>query len=133
MSMNFKWVIGAVVAAALLAVPSGAVAKGRSVEGLAAQQCQQERHDIGRRAFAKKYGKTGMRACIRRTRAAVVSATQQAQQSCQAELVREGSAAFIDEYGSDSTGSDAMDECVAEGVDGALNPDDGSDDGTDDG
>jgi hypothetical protein len=132
--MRSRWVIGAVAVVALLALPSGAAARqGRGVESLAVQQCQQERHDIGHRAFGKKYGKAGMKACIKRTRGAVVSATQQAQQACQAELAQEGQQAFIDEYGSDSTGSDAMDECVAEGVDGALNPDDSTDDTTDDG
>ena len=119
--------------AALLAVPSGAAARqGRGVDGLAAQQCQQERHDLGRKSFGKKYGRAGMKACIRRTRSTVVSATQQAQQACQAELAQEGQQDFNDEYGSDPSGSDAMDECVAEGVDGVLNPDDGADD-TDDG
>ena len=130
--MRFRCGIGALAVVALVALPSGAMAKGRSVEGLAAERCQQKRHDIGRRAFARKYGKAGIRACVRRTRATVVSATQQAQRDCQAELAQEGQQAFNEEYGTDSSGSDAMDECVAEGVDGALNPGDGSDDATDD-
>jgi hypothetical protein len=129
--MRFRSAIGGLAVVALLALPSGAAAKqGRSVDGLAAQQCAQERHDVGRKAFSKKYGRAGMKACIRRTRAAVVSATNQANQACQAELAQEGQAAFNDEYGSDPSGSDAFEECVAEGVDSSLNP---GDDTTDDG
>ena len=127
---------GMVVAAALLALASGAAAtQSGQVNGLTAQQCAQERAAIGKKAFHKKYGaKHTMRSCAKKTRGQVIAALPAANSDCQDELAQNGQATFIDEYGDDPTDSvdNAMTECVAEDVDSILNPDQG-DDGTDDG
>jgi hypothetical protein len=125
--------VASIAVAALLVMPPGAAAKqGTSqLDKAAAQQCAQERHAIGRRAFDRKYGtKRRMRACIRRNRVRVRSALQAAGSSCQEELSEMGLAAFIDEYGDEPTDplSLAFDECVAEGIDEILDPGYGSDD-----
>jgi hypothetical protein len=130
--------LASIAVAAVLVLPSGAAAKqGTSpIDKAAAQQCVQERNAIGRRAFDRKYGtKRQIRSCVRRNRSRVRSALQAADSSCQQELSQMGVAWFIDEYGDEPTDpvSVALDECVAEGIDEILNPDDGSDDdGSDD-
>lgn len=45
------------------------------------------------------------------------------------ELAEIGLAQLIEEYGSDETGFDAMEECVAESIDSILHPEDYDDDG----
>lgn len=121
--------------AALLALPASAAAGQRGqVATLAGQQCAQERADVGRRVFRKRYGqKHTMRVCAKRHRARISAAVGSAGQECQADLVDFGEADFIDLYGDEPTDSldYAMAECVAEGVDEILNSDD-SDDGEDD-
>jgi hypothetical protein len=137
--VKVRYAIGGIAAAALIALPASASAsQGNSgqVNGLAAQQCAQEKSDIGNKAFRKKYGaKHTMRSCARRTVPQVVSAVNTAGGDCQDELDQIGLADFIDEYGDDASTpvADAMDECVAEDADQILNPDDYVDDGTDDG
>ena len=133
--VRVRYAIGGIAAAALIALPAGAAAKqGGQAESLAAQQCNQERADIGKKAFLKKYGpKHTMRACAKRTRPQVSAAMGTAAADCQDELAQNGAAEFIDDYGDDATDSigNAMNECVAEDVDMILNPDDYVDD-TDD-
>jgi hypothetical protein len=135
--VRVRYAIGGIVAAALIALPASAAAQqGSQVNGLAAQQCAQEKADIGKKAFRKKYGaKRTMRACTRRILPQVVAATGTANQDCQDELTENGPAEFIDDYGDDDTSSvgSAMAECVAEDVDEMLNPDDYVDDTEDDG
>jgi hypothetical protein len=135
--MRVRYAIGGIAAAALIALPASAAANQTGqVDGLAAQQCAQEKADIGKRAFRKKYGdKRTMRACARRTRSQVVAATGTANTDCQDELDQNGPAEFIGDYGDDETSSidAAMAECVAEDVDQILNPDDYVDDTGDDG
>jgi hypothetical protein len=112
--------------------PAGAAAgQGGQVSSLATQQCAQERAEIGKRAFRKRYGpKRTMRACTKRHRGEVASAVSTATQDCQAELSEVGAADFIDEWGDEPTDSVdyAMSECVAESVDELLNPGDYVDD-----
>ena len=100
---------------------------------MTAQQCRQERANVGRKAFRKKYGaKRTMRSCAKRTMPAVASAIGTASSDCQDELAQVGPADFTDEYSDDPTDlSGAMDECVAEDVDQILNPDDSVDDPAD--
>jgi hypothetical protein len=135
--VRVRYAIGGIAAAALIALPAGAAAKqGGQVESLAALQCNQERADIGKRAFRRKYGdKRTMRSCAKRTRPQVTAAMGIAAGDCQDELDESGNAEFIDDYGDDPTDSidSAMDECVAEDVDMLLNPDDYVDDAEDDG
>jgi hypothetical protein len=135
--VRVRYAIGGIAAAALIALPASAAAKqGGQVESLAAQQCNQERADIGKRAFLKKYGaKHTTRACAKRTRPQVNAAMGTAAADCQDELTENGAAEFIDDYGDDPTDSidSAMSECVAEDVDVILNPDDYVDDPGDDG
>ena len=128
--------MGGIFVAALVAAPASAAAgQGGQVSSLATQQCSQERAQIGKRAFHKRYGqKRTMRACARRYRGRVASALAAATQDCQAELSDIGDADFIDAHGDEPTDSVefAMSECVAEDVDEILNPEDYVDDETDD-
>jgi hypothetical protein len=133
--VSARYAIGGVLAAALLALPASAAAgQGGQVATLAGQQCAQERADVGRRVFRKRYGqKHTMRACARRHRARVSAAVGSASQDCQADLADFGETDFIDLYGDEPTDSldYAMAECVAEGVDEILNSDDDVEDDTD--
>ncbi|MDX6607941.1 MAG: hypothetical protein QOD14_2481 [Solirubrobacterales bacterium] len=133
--MKVRYAIGGIVAAALLALPAGAAAtQGGQVEGLTAQQCSQERADLGKRAFHKRYGaRHTMRNCAKRTRPQVAAAIGTASQDCRDELAQSGTTQFIDDYGLDATDSvdNAMEECVAEDVDQILNPGDYVDTGDD--
>jgi hypothetical protein len=133
--VKVRYAIGGIVAAALLALPAGAAAtQGGQVEGLTAQQCNQERAGIGKKAFHKRYGaRHTMRNCAKRTRPQVVGAVGTANQDCQDELAQSGTTQFIDDYGVDATDSidNAMVECVAEDVDQILNPSDYVDTGDD--
>jgi hypothetical protein len=128
--------MGGIFVAALVAAPASAAAgQGGQVSSRAAQQCAQERAEIGKKAFHKRYGqKRTMRACAKRHRGEVVAALNSAAEDCQAELNDVGAAEFIDEYGDEPTDSVdyAMSECVAEEVDEILNPEDYVDDETDD-
>jgi hypothetical protein len=133
--VKIAYAIGGIAAVALLALPAGAAAsQGGQVNSLAAQQCAQEKADIGKRAFRKKYGaKHAMRICAKRTRPQVAAALAVAGSDCQNELDQNGAAEFIDDYGEDATDTveAAMAECLAEDVDEILNPDDYVDDGSD--
>jgi hypothetical protein len=135
--VSVRYAIGGIAAAALIALPAGAAAKqGGQVESLAALQCNQERADVGKRAFVKKYGaKHTMRSCVKRTRPRVNAAMGTAAADCRDELAESGTTEFIDYYGDDPTDSidNAMNECIAEDVDEILNPDDYVDDPGDDG
>jgi hypothetical protein len=135
-SVRAGYLIAAIVVGALVAVPASASAKphghgGGQAAGLAAQQCAQEKGDIGKKAFRKKYGaRNTTRSCIRRTQPQVAAAIPIATRDCQDELTSFGTDVFVAVYGDDVTTplDVAMAECVAEGVDSILNPDDGSDD-----
>jgi hypothetical protein len=135
--VRVRYAIGGIIAAALIALPASAAAnQSGQVQGLAAQQCAQEKADIGKKAFRKRYGaKRSMRACTRRVRPQVAAAAATATQDCQNELADNGPAEFIDDYGDDPTASidSAMAECIAEDVDQILNPEDYVDDPGDDG
>jgi hypothetical protein len=125
--------LASIAVVALLVLPSGAAAKGRGgpIDKTAAQQCAQERHAIGRRAFDRKYGtRHQMRSCVRRNRGRVRSAVDSASTDCQTELSQLGLAGFVDEYADEPTDpvSVAYDECVTEAVSEILDPIDGSDD-----
>ena len=121
--------------AAVFALPASAAGgQGGQVATLAGQRCAQERAEVGRRVFRKRYGqKHAMRVCAKRHRARVSAAVGSASQDCQADLVDFGETDFIDLYGDEPTDSVdyAMAECVAEGVDEILNSDDDVEDGTD--
>lgn len=137
-AVKLRYAIGGIAAVALIALPAGASAQGPQgngqTTGIAAQQCAQERSDIGKKAFRKKYGaRHTMRTCARRTVPQVSTAVNTATGDCQDELAQIGTADFIDEYGDDASTplADAMDECIAEDTDQILNPQDYVDDGTD--
>ena len=137
-AVKLTYAIGGIAAVALIALPAGASAQGTQgngqITGLAAQQCAQEKSDIGKKAFRKKYGaRHTMRTCARRTVPQVSTAVNTANSDCQDELARIGTADFIDEYGDDASTplADAMEECIAEDTDQILNPQDYVDDGTD--
>ncbi len=136
--VKLRYAIGGIAAAALLALPAGAAAsQGGQVASLTAQQCNQERTDIGKKAFRKRYGaKHTMRNCAKKTRPQVAAALDTANSDCQDELAQSGLPEFVDDYGEDATDSleNAMAECIAEDVDETLNPEDYVDDdeGSDD-
>ena len=135
--VKVRYAIGGIAAAMLLALPAGAAASvGGQVSGLTAQQCAQERADIGKRVFHRRYGaKHAMRACAKKAKAQVAAALSTANSDCQDELAENGLAEFIDDYGEDATDTldNAMAECIAEDADEILNPDDYVDDPGDDG
>jgi hypothetical protein len=135
--VKLRFAIGGIAAAALIALPANATASaGGQVIGLTAQQCSQERADLGKKAFRKRYGaKHTMRSCVKRTHQQVLAAVATANSDCQDELTGIGTADFIDEYGDDETDSldNAMTECIAEDIDATLNPDNSVDDGSGDG
>jgi hypothetical protein len=130
--VRLRYAIGGIAAAALLALPAGAAAsQGGQVNSLTAQQCAQEKAEIGKKAFRKRYGaKHTMRNCVKRTKPEVAAALNTAGSDCQAELTQSGLAEFIDDYGEDPTDTldNAMAECIAEATDQILNPDDYVDD-----
>jgi hypothetical protein len=134
--VKVRYAIGGIAAAALIALPAGAAASGGGqVASLTAQQCSQEKAEIGKKAFRKKYGaKHTLRSCAKRTRPQVAVALSTAGTDCQNELTQNGAAEFIDDYGEDATDTvdNAMAECLAEDADQILNPEDYVDDGEED-
>ena len=119
------------IAAVLLAMPAVAEAKQSGpVAGMAGQQCAQERADVGRKAFHKRYGaKHTMRTCIKRTRPRIAAAVTSATDGCQQELVQDGSDQFILDWAWDEdTVENAMSECIDQAVDDLLATDDSGDD-----
>jgi hypothetical protein len=117
----------ALVATLLLALPASAAVKapGKSVDRLAAQACAKERQRIGKVAFRKKYGeRRTTRACLRRGRSKVRAALRHASSECLAELAEIGPLEFAEDYGTDETGSDALEQCMDETAELALDPGD---------
>jgi hypothetical protein len=79
-----------------LIVPFTSVAKPRGMVGeLAAGACASERAEIGRRAFAKRYGRRPMRACTKRMRGDARRAVRVAAEACQTELDDYGLEEFL--------------------------------------
>ncbi len=116
----------ALAAILLLALPASAAKKagGKPVDRLAAQACANERQQIGKAAFRKKYGERGtVRACVRRARNQAKAALRNATDQCLAELAELGPEEFAEEYGTDETGSDAFQECVDWTAELLLEPD----------
>ena len=122
-----RHLVVALAAILLLALPSSAAAKagGKPVDRLAAQACANERQEIGKAAFRKKYGERAtMRACVRRTRNRARAALRDASDQCLAELAEIGAEEFAEEYGTDETGSDAFEQCVDGTAELILEPED---------
>jgi hypothetical protein len=122
-----RYLVAAPAAVLLLVLPASAAGKagGKSVDRLAAQACAQERQQIGKAAFRKKYGERATaRACVRRTRNRVKASLRNASDECLAELAEIGPAEFAEDYGSDESGSDAFAECVNDTAELLLEPDD---------
>ncbi len=107
------------VAAAALAVPAGASAKGGLVGSLAASQCAAEKAERGKKQFRKRYApkaKPGkaMVVCIKRARPAVRRAVASATADCNAEMAEYGPEIFYEDWTS-------FTECVEYYADGYLN------------
>jgi hypothetical protein len=121
--------IGALAAVAVLAAPTAAAAKrsAKPVDRLAAQTCAQERHQVGRAQFRKKYGQRPMRACVRRTRGKARGAFRKATDRCSQELALLGPVAFGEEYDFDEDPATDFAECVAETALEILDPEDDDD------
>ncbi|MDP9187657.1 MAG: hypothetical protein M3O25_00225 [Actinomycetota bacterium] len=107
-----------------LALPAGAATKPRGlVASLSSAQCAQERAEIGKRAFRKRYGaKKPIAACAKSKRAEVRRAVDIATAECQAELDAFGLEEFLFEW-------DSFAGCVASyaelELDGGLDDDPG--------
>src|SRR3954467_15150645 len=109
--------IAVVVAAGAcaLAVPTGAKehgGDGGAARHLAAATCKQERADLGRDAFAEKYGKHAMKACLKAT----ATEAHNAAQECRAERDELGADAFRDKYGTNHNHRNAFGKCVSQHV-----------------
>lgn len=133
--MSARYAIGATIAAILLALPAVAAAKPVGpVASMAAEQCAQERADVGRKPFRKRYGaKHTMRNCIKRTRPRIAAAVTSATGGCQQELAQDGPDQFILDWAWDEdTVENAMSECIDQAVDDLLATDDSGDDESDD-
>jgi hypothetical protein len=126
------------LAAVVLALPAGAAAKGGGslkqggqVNGVAAQQCAQERSDLGKRTFRKKYGAKHRNADLHQAtpRTGRLGAAR-SQRRLPAGAGTDRALDFLDLYGEDATDSleSALSECVAEAVDELLHPGDYGDD-----
>ena len=130
-----RYAIGGILVAALLACPANAAAgQGGQVASLAAQQCAQQKSEVGKKAFRKRYGaKHTMRNCIRRNRAKAASTLNTAAEECEQELAENGPAEFILDYALDEDSvENAMSECIADTVDDTIDLGDiGDDDGED--
>lgn len=120
--MKRTLILIAAICAAVLVTPA-ASAKAGEVDKLAASTCADERKALGRKAFTKKYGeRRTMHSCIRRSRVKVRNAQRQAERNCGYELMEVGLEVFIEDYGSDDTGTDAMANCIADWLDYLLEP-----------
>jgi hypothetical protein len=123
-----RHLVVALAAILVMVLPASAAAKagGKPIDRRAAQACAKERKQIGRSAFLKKYGnRQPARACVRRTRNRVRAALHAAESECLAELAEIGPTEFAEDYGSDETGSDALEQCINETLGLYLDPDDG--------
>jgi hypothetical protein len=133
--VRIRIAIAAFALGGLLALPASAAAgQGGPAASVAAQQCAQERSVVGKRAFRKRYGaKHTMRTCVRRNRGRAATALTSATDDCRTELAQDGADQFILDWAWDEeTVDDAMSECVADGIDTILNPDESDDDEIDD-
>jgi hypothetical protein len=99
---------------AVLSLPAGAGAAGGLVGKLSASQCSAEKSKIGKKRFAKKYGRKAMPACIKKTRPAARRAVATATADCQEELIEWGAEFFYEDWVSFA-------ECVEYYADGELN------------
>lgn len=101
----------------LLAIPSssGAATSAAQVNQLSAAYCKGENKALGKKAFAKRYGKKGMKACVKKQRKTVRAAYQAATEECQAELDEFGEEEFYFEW-------ESFEECVDWYADEELNP-----------
>ncbi len=113
------------LAAALAVVGTGvfsaspAAAAMPSAEQMTSESCQNERAEVGAKAFRKEYGKRPMRKCMRRTRALVAQTLSDASVTCDEELALLGPAAFTEEY-TDDTARDPYTMCIEDYVWGEL-------------
>jgi hypothetical protein len=115
---------------AALVVPSAASADTAQVQKMATTYCKVQKKKLGKKGFAKRYGrKAPMKACVKKQRQAVAAAYAQATADCQAELDEFGPTDFYDEW-------ESFDECVQWYAEDYLNPslptDDPIDDDSDD-
>lgn len=123
MSRSLRTVMPVLLAAfaLVLALPAAAVAKGGAATKLAAKACAQEKKEIGRSAFAKRYGeRNAMRACVRKRRADARRAIAAATAECQAELDDFGPEDFFEDF-------DSFEECVLAYAEDDLVTDPGDD------
>lgn len=92
---------------AALALPAGAGAADSSqISKLTASYCKAQKKKLGKKGFAKRYGKKkAMKTCIKKQRRVIQNAYRQAEEQCDAELAEFGEEDFLWEW-------ESYDECV---------------------
>ncbi len=126
MKARLATLAGACALVLALAIPASAGAvDSRQVQKTTGAYCKSQKKALGKKAFAKRYGKKGMKACAKKQRKAVEAAFRQAEDDCQAELAEFGEDEFYAEW-------ESFEECVEWYADDYLNPSDPSDDPIDD-
>jgi hypothetical protein len=109
-------VVSGACAFALLAVPAVAKENGGRGQAIkaAVAACKEERKELGREAFAEKYGKPAMKSCVEET----TEEARNAARECRAEREEMGVEAFREEYGTNENWRNAFGKCVSSKVDG---------------
>jgi hypothetical protein len=117
MSRRLATFAGVCALLAALALPAGAGAvDNRKVTKVTTGYCKAQKKKIGKKAFAKRYGrKAPMKACVKKQRKVIENAYRQAEADCQAEYEEFGSEEFFGEW-------ESMDECIEWYADEYLNP-----------
>ena len=92
---------------AALLVPAGAGAADSSqVSKMTAAYCKAQKKKLGKKGFAKRYGKKKpMKTCIKKQRKVVENAYRRAEEQCDAELAEFGEEEFFWEW-------ESYEECV---------------------
>jgi hypothetical protein len=117
MARRFTTLAGICALLVALALPAGSAAvDSRQVQKMTTVYCKAQKKKLGKKAFAKRYGKKApMKACIKKQRRAVENAYRNAEADCHEELAEFGDEEFYLEWGS-------FDECVNWYADEYINP-----------
>src|SRR5829696_4952673 len=85
---------------AALAVPAGAGAADSSqVNKMTAAYCKAQKKKLGKKGFAKRYGKKKpMKSCARKARKVIENAYRDAEEQCEWEMTEFGAEEFLGEW-----------------------------------
>jgi hypothetical protein len=116
MARRFATLAGICALLVALALPAGSAAvDSRQVQKMTTVYCKAQKKKLGKKGFAKRYGKNPMKACVKKQRKAVANAYRQAEADCQDELAEFGDEEFYLEWGS-------FGECVEWYAQDYINP-----------